>query len=130
MKAGTSFTRAYNMGSWSGAVCVASRHILNTGRFIWDAEIASKNAEQERSAGRWWSEYMKKRLYHLHDGEMACAGGCRKMLRCSLKSSGRNANQTPGGIIVHCANQPDMDPFDPKFEGFGREKNTGASCCG
>ena len=24
-KRGTQFTRAYNMGSWSGAVCVASR---------------------------------------------------------------------------------------------------------
>ena len=49
MNSGTSFTRAYNMGSWSGAVCVASRHMLNTGRFLWDAEIASKKAETERS---------------------------------------------------------------------------------
>ena len=37
MNSGTSFTRAYNMGSWSGAVWVASRHMLNTGRFLWDA---------------------------------------------------------------------------------------------
>ena len=50
MKSGTSFTRAYNMGSWSGAVCVASRHMLNTGRFIWRAEQASKKAEDERAA--------------------------------------------------------------------------------
>ncbi|MEZ5430260.1 MAG: sulfatase-like hydrolase/transferase [Verrucomicrobiales bacterium] len=28
---GTVFTHTYNMGSWSGAVCVASRHMLNTG---------------------------------------------------------------------------------------------------
>ena len=28
----------YNMGSWSGAVCLASRHMLNTGLFVWDAE--------------------------------------------------------------------------------------------
>jgi arylsulfatase A-like enzyme len=32
MNAGVTFTRAYNMGSWSGAVCLASRHMLNTGR--------------------------------------------------------------------------------------------------
>ena len=38
MASGTSFSRAYNMGSWSGAVCVASRHMLNTGRFLWDAQ--------------------------------------------------------------------------------------------
>ena len=41
VKGGTSFTRAYNMGSWSGAVCVASRHMLITGRFIWRAQEAS-----------------------------------------------------------------------------------------
>ena len=46
VKSGTTFTRAYNMGSWSGAVCVASRHMLNTGRFLWRAEEASKKAEQ------------------------------------------------------------------------------------
>ena len=34
------------MGSWSGAVCLASRHMLNTGRFLWRAEEASKKAEQ------------------------------------------------------------------------------------
>ena len=34
---GLTFTRAYNMGSWSGAVCVASRTMLNTGRYVWHA---------------------------------------------------------------------------------------------
>jgi arylsulfatase A-like enzyme len=29
---GTTFTHAYNMGSWSGAVCVASRTMLITGQ--------------------------------------------------------------------------------------------------
>ena len=49
MNSGTSFTRAYNMGSWSGAVCVASRHMLNTGRFLWEAEIASKKRRQREA---------------------------------------------------------------------------------
>jgi len=39
---GTTFTHAYNMGSWSGAVCVASRHMLNTGAFVWNAERLSQ----------------------------------------------------------------------------------------
>ncbi|MEC8972587.1 MAG: sulfatase-like hydrolase/transferase, partial [Verrucomicrobiota bacterium] len=39
---GTQFSRAYNMGSWSGAVCVASRHMLITGRHIWRAQTASQ----------------------------------------------------------------------------------------
>ena len=41
-KRGTQFTRAYNMGSWSGAVCVASRHMLITGRHIWRAQKAQQ----------------------------------------------------------------------------------------
>ena len=35
---GTVFTTAYNMGGWNGAICVASRTMFNTGRFLWRAE--------------------------------------------------------------------------------------------
>ncbi|MFN9366374.1 MAG: choline-sulfatase, partial [Planctomycetota bacterium] len=35
---GTSFTRAYNMGSYSPAVCVCSRGMLITGRKLWATE--------------------------------------------------------------------------------------------
>ena len=31
---GVSFTHTYNMGAWGGAVCVASRAMLNTGAFV------------------------------------------------------------------------------------------------
>ncbi|MBT7257086.1 MAG: sulfatase-like hydrolase/transferase, partial [Planctomycetaceae bacterium] len=55
---GTTFTHAYNMGSWSGAVCVASRCMLNTGRFIWHANSIYPTTEKERQEGRFWSEYM------------------------------------------------------------------------
>ena len=34
---GTRFDHAYNMGAWNGAVCVASRHMFNTGRYVWAA---------------------------------------------------------------------------------------------
>ena len=42
---GVSFTHAYNMGAWHGAVCVASRAMLNTGSFVWRAH----RQEQEYS---------------------------------------------------------------------------------
>jgi len=32
---GVTFTHAYNMGAWNGAVCLASRAMLNTGRSVW-----------------------------------------------------------------------------------------------
>ncbi|MCC9605603.1 sulfatase-like hydrolase/transferase [Blastopirellula sp. JC732] len=62
-KRSLSFTHAYNQGSWSPAVCFASRLMLNTGRFVWHAEPHFQTAEKERQAGRFWSESMKRAGY-------------------------------------------------------------------
>ena len=35
--AGSTFTHAYNMGGWNGAVCVASRSMMISGQYIWRA---------------------------------------------------------------------------------------------
>ncbi len=82
---GTTFTHAYNMGSWSGAVCVASRTMLNSGRFIWNANAIYATSEQERAAGRWWSEYMKAAGYRTY---MTGKWHCRPMPRSHLTGSG------------------------------------------
>ena len=48
VKRGTTFTHAYNPGSWSGAVCVASRHMLMTGRQLWNArKVANRKGMAE-----------------------------------------------------------------------------------
>jgi len=65
-KQGTSFSHAYNMGSWSGAVCIASRMMLNSGRTVWRAEKAHSQAEVERQQGRFWSELMKRAGYRTY----------------------------------------------------------------
>jgi arylsulfatase A-like enzyme len=57
---GVLFSHAYNMGSFSGAVCVASRNMLLTGRSVWRAEKLSKSTEQERQAGRLWPQLLKQ----------------------------------------------------------------------
>ena len=44
---GTTFTHAYNMGGWNGAICVASRHMLNTGAYLWKAKKISENIVTE-----------------------------------------------------------------------------------
>lgn len=59
--AGTSFTHAYNMGSWSGAVCIASRTMLNTGRTLWHARDTDL-AEHARNK-RMWSQRMHEAGY-------------------------------------------------------------------
>ena len=58
-KRSTNFTRAYNMGSWSGAVCVASRTMLNTGHFVWRAKTVQGNLNQDYvPQNRLWSQRM------------------------------------------------------------------------
>ena len=47
---GTTFTRAYNRGSWSGAVCIASRTMLMTGRYVWSANAIHASTDEERKA--------------------------------------------------------------------------------
>lgn len=57
---GTTFTRAYNMGAWNGAVCIASRAMLMTGRSVWHAKKVSGKAAlaAEQNAGRLWPGLM------------------------------------------------------------------------
>jgi choline-sulfatase len=120
MKSGTSFTRAYNMGSWSGAVCVASRHMLNTGRFIWRAEEASKKAETERVEGRFWSENMKSAGYKTYmTGKWHVRASAEKCFDVTRNVRGGMPNQTPQGYNRPLSGKPDpWSPYDPKFEGF------------
>ncbi len=56
---GTSFTHCYNPGAWHGAVCVASRSMLNTGRFLWYCRDAEKNRFKDLvETKRFWSQRM------------------------------------------------------------------------
>jgi len=60
---GVTFTHAYNMGAWHGAVCVASRTMINTGRFLWRAEESEKMLDQMADQGMMWSQLMQQAGY-------------------------------------------------------------------
>ena len=60
---GTTFTHAYNMGSFSGAVCVASRAMLISGRSVWRANAIYNTMDKEREAGRLWPQLLKTAGY-------------------------------------------------------------------
>ena len=118
---GVTFTHAYNQGSWSGAVCVASRGMLNTGRFLWHANRACDQAEKERAAGRLWSEYLKKADYdtymagkwHVDKVDPHRAFDFVKNVRPGMP------NQTPEGYNRPIEGKPDRwSPYDPKFGGY------------
>jgi arylsulfatase A-like enzyme len=63
---GTTFTHAYNMGAWQGAVCVSSRAMLLTGLSIWDAQQQEKDYEPLKQAKGFWPQQMKQAGYETY----------------------------------------------------------------
>src|SRR5688572_3841655 len=51
-KRGTLFTHCFNQGGWSGAVCVPSRTMLNTGRTLWNCR-STNGAGIKQGAALW-----------------------------------------------------------------------------
>lgn len=117
---GLTFTHAYNMGSWTGAVCVASRAMLNTGRFLWHAQRVADNAEKERAAGRFWSEYMRAAGYATYmTGKWHVTANTDKAFDFVAHVRGGMPNQTPEGYDRPIEGQPDpWKPWDTKFGGY------------
>ena len=60
---GTVFTTAYNMGGWHGAVCVASRTMINTGKFLWRANALETQLDTLAARGQLWSKEMERLGY-------------------------------------------------------------------
>lgn len=133
---GTTFTHAYNMGSWSPAVCVASRHMLNTGAFVWHAEqIANRLDSADRkgaaasSGSRWadfqeeglmWSQLMEKAGYDTYfTGKWHVKADANRIFKTARNVRGGMPKQTPEGYNRPIEGQPDpWSPSDPKFGGF------------
>jgi arylsulfatase A-like enzyme len=119
---GTVFTHTYNMGGWHGAICVASRTMINTGRFLWRARELDANLKKEVKDERMWSQLMRNAGYE------------------TFFTGKWHVNADTGAIFDHVSNvrpgmpgpvyypeaysrpvegQPDpWSPTDPKFEGF------------
>jgi choline-sulfatase len=51
------------MGAWGSAVCAASRSMLNSGRFVWNAEAGVKSGVQTK---RMWSQRMQDAGYQTY----------------------------------------------------------------
>lgn len=120
VKQGTIFTHAYNMGSWSGAVCIASRTMLNTGRFLWHANRVYGKAEEERAAGRFWSEHMKRAGYKTYmTGKWHVRATPTSAFDIAVDVRGGMPRQTPQGYNRPIEGKPDpWSPYDKSFGGF------------
>ena len=114
------FTHTYNMGSWSGAVCVASRTMLNTGRFVWNAHGVYETSEKERNEGRWWSEYLKSAGYRTYfTGKWHVRASAEKSFDVARHVRGGMPKQTEAGYNRPVEGEEDpWSPSDPSFGGF------------
>ncbi len=66
VKGGTSFTHAYNMGSWSDAVCLASRAMLNSGRSVWRAHDFTQYWKKNDSLNKSWPKLLESAGYETY----------------------------------------------------------------
>lgn len=63
VRRGTTFTRAYNQGGFHGAVCIASRTMLVTGRSLWHARDLDQQFQKGQKDRLLWPELMKRAGY-------------------------------------------------------------------
>jgi choline-sulfatase len=114
---GTTFTHAYNMGSYSPAVCVASRAMLITGRTIWRSNNA---AGKDGKAGRLWPQRMAAQGYETYfTGKWHIQADAAKSFTHSANIRGGMPKDVPEGYKRPLPGKPDpWSPSDPKFGGF------------
>lgn len=117
---GVTFTHAYNQGGWGGAVCVASRTMLNTGLSLWRARAAEKNLNQWVQQRRLWSQLLATQGYDTYfTGKWHVKADPRQVFQVVRNVRGGMPAQTPQGYNRPLPDQPDAwKPWDPQFGGF------------
>lgn len=88
---GLLFTHAFNPGGWSGAVCIPSRAMLNTGRMIWTSR--GSGGESVTADGLYWGEALGRAGY---DTYMA---GKWHLTDAALKRSFQKLGPLTGGFL-------------------------------
>jgi len=137
-KQGALFTHAYNMGSFTPAVCVASRTMLNTGAFVWNAAAfsvkgnnhgdpnAPKNQAkyhiEERKPEAYWPEYMNRSGYDTYfSGKWHVAGvDAKKLFDYTANVRGGMPGSKGSYGRSYDPNKPDGWAYDKSMGGFWR----------
>ncbi|MER2490974.1 sulfatase-like hydrolase/transferase [Catenovulum sediminis] len=142
---GVTFSHAYNMGAWNGAVCLASRAMLNSGRALWNAKALEDKQFHQQRRETTWANLMRKAGYqtyftgkwHVHlpaqkvftytrnvrPGMPADGWNHAKMIEnFNLLKAGKYSHYRefmPIGYLRPIQGQVDKwSPTDPKFAGF------------
>jgi len=120
VRGGVTFTHAYNQGAWHGAVCVASRTMLNTGRFLWHSQNAEPILKDEAAKGRFWSQYMKTAGYDTYfSGKWHVKIDPKQIFDNVTNIRPGMPNQTKQGYNRPIEGEKDVwSPYDTKFGGY------------
>ncbi|MCF7567865.1 sulfatase-like hydrolase/transferase [Sabulilitoribacter arenilitoris] len=101
---GTTFTHTYNMGGWNGAICVASRAMIISGRSVWRAQQISGNYSKNEDLDKTWPRLMETAGYETY-------------------MTGKwHVQAKPDSIFNHVGNVLRGMPFDTP-EGYNRPLN-------
>ena len=144
---GTTFTNAYNMGAWNGAVCAASRAMIISGRSVWRANAYRENWKKKNdpSLQNTWSKLLENNGYdtymtgkwhvdapagkifqqskNIRPGMPRDAWNHNKMVH-TFKEKVDGKNVKPADVMPIGYNRPkdendnSWSPTDPKFGGF------------
>ena len=124
-KRGMLFTRCFNQGGWSGAVCIPSRMMLNTGQTLWKSRPA--NGQGIPADVALWGETLGRAGY---DTFMA---GKWHIPDAALRRSFKSVGPLTGGFLASTTNggaayyRPvagnSWSPDDPKWNGHWLDVN-------
>ncbi len=118
---GITFTHTYNMGAWTGAVCVSSRTMLNTGTFLWRANGLKKQLRQEWITDKkFWSQRLEQAGYHTYmTGKWHLPVDAKKIFNTVRNIRPGMPNQTESGYH-RPKSEEDKNwlPWDKTKEGF------------
>lgn len=120
VEAGTTFTHAYNMGGWHGAICVASRTMLLTGLSLWDAQRSEKKLDELAAASGLWAQHLRTAGYETYmTGKWHVKADVHAVFNHVVHERPGMPNQVPEGYDrPHSPTDTTWKPWDEKFEGF------------
>lgn len=117
----TTFTHAYNMGSWSGAVCVASRMMMISGKYLWHAQKDHAQTKQlYQDKGRLWPQLLASNGYDTYfTGKWHIRADANQAFKVASNIRGGMPNQTEAGYNRPIEGQTmKWKPWDESFGGF------------
>jgi arylsulfatase A-like enzyme len=120
VRQGTTFTHAYNMGSWAPAVCVASRTMLVTGRSLWNAQAMYAQTDRLRQQGLLWPQLMARAGYRTYfTGKWHIRTDAAQCFDVACHIRGGMPNDAPNSYNRPRVGEADTwSPYDRSLGGF------------